>query len=282
MDRRSFLALLGGAVVLGACGGGGGSGAAASSMVLVPNDWEYFTGGEYRLAILLANAKANGAPMPLDAPVTIRVGPQNGKLGPPIAMAVHANGPEPAYALTTYRFPTAGVYNLEATFKGKTASLPISVTDPSASATPVVGNKLLAIPTPTAPTPLGVNPICTAQPACPFHQVSLDQSLAAKRPTVLLFATPALCQSRFCGPVLSNLQAASKAWLRDVTFIHCEIYTDLSGQTLTSPAQAFKLEHEPMLYLAGADGTIKARVDNLFDQDEARSVLQSIYGAGVS
>ncbi len=290
MDRRRFLALVGGATVA-ACGGSSNSSSSSAAtqatvpgsshddpnLVLVPNDWEYFTGTS-RLAILLADAKQNGAPLPLDAPVSIRVGPQNGPLGPPIPMVVHANGPEPQYALTQYTFPSAGVYNLQALFKGKTSSLPITVTAPSASATPTVGQPLPSVKSPTAAAPLGVNPICTAQPPCPFHAVSLDQALAAHRPVVLLFATPALCQSRFCGPVLNNLQTASAAWAGKVTFIHSEIYTDLSGQTLTPPAQAYKLEHEPMLYVADATGTIAARVDNLFDQDEARSVLKSVYG----
>ncbi|MHB8467776.1 MAG: hypothetical protein ACYDH6_14205 [Acidimicrobiales bacterium] len=287
MDRRKFLTLTFGGLVVGACGGGKGSTTSSSSssaaqgnpdMVLVPNDWEYFAGGDYRMAILLANGKANGAPLPLDSPVTLRVGPENGPLGPPIPMVIHAKGPEPAYALTTYRFPKVGAYTLEATFKGKTASLPISVIDPSASATPVVGAMLPSLATPTVASAQGVNPVCTAQPPCPFHQVSLDAALAAKHQIALLFATPALCQSRFCGPVLGNLQSVAAPWASSVTFIHCEIYSDLSGQTLSKASQAYNLQHEPMLYLAGSDGTIKARVDNLFDQDEARSVLQAAFG----
>jgi hypothetical protein len=248
-------------------------------MVLVPGDWDYFAGRDSRLAILLANGKANGAPLPLDGPVTLRVGKQNQPLGPSMPLVVHANGPEPAYALTTYRFPSAGVYNLEATFKGKTASLPISVIDVATSTSPAPGGRMPStVPTPTVAAPLGVNPVCTAQPPCPFHQVSLDAAVAAKRPIALLFATPALCQSKFCGPVLGNLQSVAQPWQSSVTFIHCEIYTDLSGQTTSKPVQAFNLEHEPVLYLAGADGTIKARVDNLFDKDEARSILTATFG----
>src|SRR5262249_23113372 len=62
VDRRSFLALGAGVVVLGACGGGGSSGGSGANpdLVLVPNDWDYFAGAEYRMAILLASNKQNG------------------------------------------------------------------------------------------------------------------------------------------------------------------------------------------------------------------------------
>lgn len=288
-DRRSFLGLTVGTaatVVLGACGGGSkGSGSAAAGggghqdLVLLENDWDFFAGMPYRVAFFVADNANSGAPVALDSPLTLRIGPQGGPLGPPIQTQIHTNGPEPNYALTTYTFAVPGVYNVQASFKGKTLSVPVTVTCPSDSATPTIGQKMIPVATPTTANHQGVNPICTAQPPCPFHTVGLDAALAAHQPVALQFATPALCQSKFCGPVLSNLQAVSGPWRDRVTFIHSEIYTDLSGQTSTKAVQAWGLQHEPMLYLGNAEGVIVARVDNLFDQDEARSVLTAAYGA---
>ena len=84
-----------------------------------------------------------------------------------------------------------------------------------------------------------------------------------------MFATPALCQSRFCGPVLDNLVAVHQPFASKVTFIHCEIYTDLSGQTSTAPVLAYHLEHEPMLLLAGPDGVVRERIDDASDSNRA-------------
>ena len=281
VERRTFLALGlagGGAALLTACGNGKktSAGGVTSStgnpdLVVIPNDWDFMAGRPYRLAILLASNKNNGAPVTLDAPVTIRVGPHGGVLGPPMTMELHTDGPEPNYALTTYTFPTTGNYDLQATFKGTTATTPIQVIAPAQSATPVVGQKMISVPTPTVADHQGVNPYCTQQPACPFHQTSLDVALTSHQPVALLFATPALCQSRFCGPVLSNLVAVSGGWTGKVTFIHCEIYTDLTGNTGTKPVLAYGLQHEPMLYLADATGMIVDRIDNLFDRVEARA-----------
>ena len=276
-DRRAFFGLAAGAattVVLGACSGS----ASKQQLVLLPNDWDFFAGMPYRLAFFVADNANNAAPVALDSPLTLRIGPQGGPLGPSMSTTIHSDGPEPNYALTSYTFTTPGNYNIEASFKGKKLTLPLSVTPPSASATPIIGQPMIPVATPTTADHQGVNPICTAQPPCPFHAVSLDAALAAHQPVALQFATPALCQSKFCGPVLSNLQAVSGPWRDKVTFIHAEIYTDLSGQTGTKAVLAWHLPHEPMLYLGNAAGTIVARVDNLYDQVEARSVLTAAYG----
>jgi hypothetical protein len=232
------------------------------------------------LSFFIADNAKNAAPVPLDSPVTLRIAPQGGAFGASIPTVIHTRGPEPDYALTTYRFPSPGTYTVRATFKGKMLSLPLTVTATSASATPTVGQKMVTVPTPTTTDARGVNPICTAQPQCPFHAVSLDTALAAGKPVALQFATPALCQSRFCGPVLSNLVTVSGPWRDRVAFIHAEIYTNLSGQTSTPAVQKWGLQHEPMLYLGDASGTVVARIDNLYDQDEARAALEEAYGAG--
>ena len=283
-DRRGVLrlaaggtGLAAGAALLTACGGGAGGG--GGQLALLPNDWDFFAGMPYRLAFFIADNANNAAPVALNSPLTLRIAPEGGGFGPALPTVVHTNGPEPNYALTTYTFPAPGTYNVRASFKGQTLALPLMVTTPSASATPTVGQQMVSVATPTPSDHRGVNPICTAQPQCPFHTVSLDAALAAHQPVALQFATPALCQSKFCGPVLSNLVAVSGAWRDRVTFIHSEIYTDLSGQTGTPAVKAWGLQHEPMLYLGDASGRIVARIDNLYDQDEARAALTKAYGA---
>jgi hypothetical protein len=280
LSRRSFLAGAAatvGTVVVAACSGGGGL-----DLVAVPNDWEFLSGSPYRVAVLLADNNGTGAPVAMTAPVMLRIATETGPWGPPIDMAIHTDGPEPNYALTTYRFPSPGNYRLEVRFKGHTAISPIQVIPPSQSATPVVGSKMISVATPTVTDHRGVNPYCTQIPPCPFHEVSLDVALTQKKPVVLQFATPALCQSKFCGPVLLNLQGVSKPWLDRVTFIHAEIYTNLSGQTTTPAVQAYNLQHEPMLYLADATGHVVTRIDNLYDRTEVAAALAAAYGAGAS
>ena len=61
-----------------------------------------------------------------------------------------------------------------------------------------------------------------------------------------------------------------------ITFIHCEIYVDLSGQKSTTPVLSYHLEHEPLLLLAGTDGIVRTRIDNAFDQVEAADALRQL------
>src|SRR5438132_1411319 len=80
-------------------------------------------------------------------------------------------------------------------------------------------------PTPTTANHLGVNPICTHDPVCPFHSVSLDQAIGGTRPIALLVSTPAFCQVAICGPVL-DLFIKRKATFaaQGITVIHAEVY----------------------------------------------------------
>jgi hypothetical protein len=58
-----------------------------------------------------------------------------------------------------------------------------------------------------------------------------------------------------------------------VRMVHAEIFTDLSGKTLTPAVKAFSLDSEPFLFLAGADGIVRDRLDNAYDKVELREAL---------
>ena len=81
----------------------------------------------------------------------------------------------------------------------------------------------------------------------------------------LLFATPQLCQSRVCGPVVDvALQMKAKYGDR-VEFIHQEVYEDNDpNKGLREPLQRFNLPTEPWLFVVGKDGRITARLEGSF------------------
>jgi hypothetical protein len=191
----------------------------------------------------------------------------------PVQATLHTDGISLPYYLIHHTFPQPGIREIEAVVQGKKLTAPIEIVDAAKSQVPVEGRPLVRVPTPTPADPRGVNPVCTRQPACPLHDVSLDAALAEKRPIALLFATPALCQSRLCGPVLDNLLAARDEFGSRVRMLHVEIYTDLQGKTLAPAVQAYHLESEPFLFLAGADGVVRARLDNAYDKVEVRDAL---------
>ncbi len=288
-SRRRFLGAIAAGAALAACGGGGGDGGGSSTgggaggsgggsgggsaFTVLPDTFDFIAAVDQRVAIALADA--NGNPITPNAPVTLRIGAPGAALGPEMPMVMHDQG-VPAYLLTSYTFPVPGNYTLRTAYGAHHADFTAPVIAPTSTPIPFAGRPLIDVPTPTPAQPLGVNPICTAQPACPFHAVSLDQALAQHRPIALQFATPALCQSRLCGPVLQNLVDVHAPFADRVTFIHAEIYTDLTGQRGTPTVLAYHLQHEPLLLLAGADGIVRERIDNGYDRAEATSALERL------
>jgi hypothetical protein len=281
LSRREFLlagAGLAGLAALGACGSGDDEGRAATTeprdkatFTLVLSSFTHVATIDERLAVALLTANRTG-PLALDGPVELTID------GEPVEATKYTDGTPLPYFVVRHRFAKSGQFEVAATYKGETREVDIAVSEPGEVKVPFPGTAMIPTPSPTAGDPLGVDPICTADPPCPLHDVSLDAALAEKRPLAVLFSTPALCQSRLCGPVLDTLLGQRDAFADRVRFLHVEIYTDGTGKTLTPTVRAYNLAAEPVLFLAGADGIVRERLDNAFDRVEARAALERLVG----
>jgi hypothetical protein len=117
-----------------------------------------------------------------------------------------------------------------------------------------------------------------------FYQLSLAEALATARPTVLLFATPAFCQTRFCGPAYELTDELQQRYGDAFNFVHVEVYSGLPNPAANNwevvPAMTgFGLTTEPWLYLIDGDGTIVYRVEGVFTTAEVERQLQALLGA---
>ena len=124
-----------------------------------------------------------------------------------------------------------------------------------------VGSKAKPERTPVATTLAGRKKICTRDPACPLHTISLDRALRSGRPTVVTFATPLLCESRMCGPVVDEQMAVASRHGGKASFIHVEIYP---ARDVNKPAKAFLdwgFKTEPWLLVIDRHGVIRARFE---------------------
>ncbi|HTE64506.1 MAG TPA: hypothetical protein VK631_29390 [Solirubrobacteraceae bacterium] len=105
--------------------------------------------------------------------------------------------------------------------------------------------------------------IDTRRPTSDMHANFAD--VVGKKPVALLFATPQLCQSRVCGPVVDVGLELRSRYGDQVEFIHQEVYTDNDpNKGLRKPLQEFGLPTEPWLFVVGKDGTITARLEGSF------------------
>jgi hypothetical protein len=124
-----------------------------------------------------------------------------------------------------------------------------------------VGSKAISGRTPVATTRAGIAKICTREPPCSMHYISLDRALASGKPTVISFATPLLCESRMCGPVVDEQMLAFQKFGKDkANFIHVEIYPQ---RDINKPAPLFVkwgFQSEPWLIVIDRGGTIRSRL----------------------
>ena len=261
LTRRSFLAAGVGLTVGAACGGSGKK--RASSTTAPPDQLEVIQAS----AQLIAGA---------DQPVSLAFGRSLTRLAPARPAEPHADGiPTKPYYLTRQHFDVAGQWWVVASTGGKQGATQLDVINAADTQVPLPGQRMVPVATPTVADHRGVEPICTRQPVCPLHEASLDAALNEHRPLAVLFATPALCESRTCGPDLDVLLTQVPAFQDKVRFVHVEVYRSLqaSEANLTDGMRAYHLDFEPVLYLAAPDGTIKDRLDGPFDIQEAKASL---------
>jgi hypothetical protein len=185
------------------------------------------------------------------------------------------------------RFPSPGTYAVlaVANVAGRlVASDPIPVMVAAHDPVPAVGSPAPRVHTPTVDSVGGdVSQIDTRQPPDTMHANDLFDVLGRK-PVILLFSTPALCQSRVCGPV-TDLAEEVKAESPNATFIHNEIYLDntikpgcLEGtrpqdQCVRPQVLAYHLPSEPWLFAIDRHGRIVTRIEGAFDKQELEAAV---------
>jgi hypothetical protein len=142
---------------------------------------------------------------------------------------------------------------------------------------PKVGQRPPRIHTPTAAEVGGdLSKIDTRVPPDQMHTVDFADALG-KKPIVLVFATPALCQSRVCGPVVDVAQQVADKYGDQADFIHMEVYNDNDANKGIRPQlRAFGLPTEPWTFLIGADGVIKDRIEGAYGVFELEKALKTV------
>ena len=141
-----------------------------------------------------------------------------------------------------------------------------------------IGDALRPVVTPTTADARGVNPVCTRSPKpCPFHEVTLTDAIARKKPIVLAVSTPGFCQTAICGPVLELLVDLAPT-LGRFQIVHAEVYVEPNKKSSGAPKTTdtittYGLDYEPSLYVADADAIVRSRLDFSWDSAELKSAL---------
>ena len=143
---------------------------------------------------------------------------------------------------------------------------------------PRVGQRPPAVHTLTAGEVSDISQIDTRVPPDDMHSDDFADVLG-KKPVVLLFATPALCQSRVCGPVTDIAEQVKSEFGDKVAFIHQEIYNNNQINDGVRPQLvAFHLSTEPWAYVIDRSGHVSTILQGPFSVQELEAAVRKVAG----
>jgi hypothetical protein len=193
---------------------------------------------------------------------------------------------------STVEFPKAGRWGVRftATFPdGRTEQVRADFDVAASGSTPAIGAPAVAFDTPTIAGAGGdvatVSTDTVPNPA--FYTRSVADAVAAKDPFVLVFATPAFCQTAICGPMLDTVKALAADY-PTLTFINVEPYqmamTDGRLQPVLADGQlqaaawtdAWGLRTEPWIFVVDGEGNVAAKFEAVVSEDELRAAFDAV------
>jgi hypothetical protein len=190
-------------------------------------------------------------------------------------------------------FPTGGRWGtrFNATFPdGSTETVRADYVVLEESWTPALGAAAPSVDTPTLDDVDGELARLTTDPDPDprFYETSVEDALAAGEPFVLVFATPAFCETATCGPSLDKAKAVATDF-PDMTFINVEPYVmevrDGHLQPVLSPegqlqpaawSTAWKLLTEPYVVVVDDEGIVRTKFEGAFAPDELRAAIEAL------
>lgn len=151
-----------------------------------------------------------------------------------------------------------------------------NITVKRSSAIPPVGERPPRISTETVASSGGdLESIETRVPPDEMHNVDF-RDVVGKKPVALIFSTPALCETRVCGPVTDIAAQLQSDYGDEMEFIHQEVYVDNQlAKGLREQLRAFSLRTEPWLFTFDRQGRVAARLEGSFGNDSFEQAVKA-------
>lgn len=125
-----------------------------------------------------------------------------------------------------------------------------------------------------------VSYIDSGTPPDDMHAVSIADAIAQRKPTLVIFASPAFCTSRICGPEVDVVKSLEPDYQGKLTFVHVEVYTgfkpDPAKKMLAQPVRDWRLQSEPWVFLIDSKGIIQSRYEGPTARDELQAGIDSL------
>ena len=166
------------------------------------------------------------------------------------------------------------------------ASARVRVKD--ASATPALGTAAPRSVSKTLADVDGFEQITTDfEPDADFYGMTIAEALDVGNPLLLVFSTPAYCQTATCGPQLGVVKELKAEYADRVNFIHIEVYDnpheiegDLSRAVISPTADEWGLPSEPWTFVVDGEGVIRAKFEAFTTREELEGALSGVLSGG--
>jgi hypothetical protein len=187
--------------------------------------------------------------------------------------------------VTNVKLPNAGPYTARFTTQlpgksAETVDMQLDVLDKSPGI--AVGDKAPASKTPTLGDVGGdVAKISSDKtPVDRFYETSVADAVAAKKPFVLVFATPKFCQSAQCGPTLDHVKNVVAKY-PDLTVINVDPYQPVTqgNPPQLVPVQSvldWGITSEPWIFVVGSDGVVRGSFEGIIAEDELQTSIDGV------
>ena len=121
--------------------------------------------------------------------------------------------------------------------------------------------------------------IDTSDPPIPeMHEMTIAEAVTSGRPSLIVFATPAFCLSRICGPTKTAVDDLFEEYRDSVNFVHVEPYEldrARSGEGLFPVPATLEwgLRSEPWVFIVDEEGIVAAKFEAVVTREELVSAL---------
>lgn len=110
-----------------------------------------------------------------------------------------------------------------------------------------------------------------------FYDLTVAEAVTNGTPSVIVFATPAFCQTATCGPTMDIVKAAAAAQ-PNMDIVHVEVFENIdsegAGALIEVPAVTeWGLPSEPWVFVVGSDGLISDRFEGALSVDELTTAM---------
>jgi hypothetical protein len=147
------------------------------------------------------------------------------------------------------------------------------------------------------------------QPPEPFHDTTIADAVTSGKPSVIIFGTPAFCETMTCGPVMQTVMLPLYEEFKDkAAFIHVEPYLleelragraicavpafnaefarqglgeggdcpKASDEEIAAAGESWNLTTEPILFVVDAAGNIAGRFEGVISRQEVAALLATV------